>query len=129
MEVPSEKKSYKEIRESAKKYYKTIKQVWSPALKDFVIFNNVGFTHLLRKHGVPRVKSEQKSRLDLLPEVVIIISDPKSLYVSFEREFPRKAHRIHRRAELAHAKVFRFTKEKDGKHISVYSGKQKTPQG
>lgn len=68
---------YEECRRWAKKFYKNIGRISSPALNgDFVVFNNKGFKHLLRKAKV-RSKSEQMRRFKLLPYAVRIIRDPQ----------------------------------------------------
>jgi hypothetical protein len=119
------------FRQKAKEYYKTIGRVWCPALNDYVVFNNKGFTHLLRKKGVTRMNSEQKRRLNLLADAIKIIADPLTNPVA---QIKYARHPVN---------FWKFTGEKDGQKItvvvrqlpdgikhfySVYSKKQKTAQ-
>ena len=144
MENPIAKESHKEIIQKAKQNYKELGRFWSPALNDYVVFNNVGFTHILRKHGVPRPKTEQKRRLALLNDVVEILTDKDVMLIHQEKFSQRSIHRDGKKAtELKRAHVWKFVKEKDGKNIkvivrqfeggtkhfySVYAKQQKTAQ-
>lgn len=81
------------FRQKAKEYYKT---------KDYVVFNNKGFTHLLRKKGVTRINSEQKRRLNLLDDAVKIIADLSMDPIVQIKHIPHPVN------------FWKFTSEKDG---------------
>jgi hypothetical protein len=141
MENLDNKSSYKEIRRQAKEYYRKISQVWSPVLKDYVEFNNIGFTHLLRKQGMPRAKGEQKRRLSLLMDAVDIIADPEIQFVHEEKDASRSVHfdggkttiltpahfwKLTRNEDVRSIKVIVRQFEGGKKHFySIYAGKQK----
>ena len=117
------------MENSAKSYYKTIKRVWSPALNDYVVFNNIGFTHLLRKKGVLRPKSEQKRRLDLLPDAVDVISNRLASPTFQNGDSSRPIHiwKFIEKNEEKNIKVIVRQFEGGIKHFySVYGKKQKT---
>ena len=61
----------------AKKFYKKIGRVLCPALNEYVIFNNKGFNHLIRKLK-RRSRTEQRKRFLLLPFAERIILNPKA---------------------------------------------------
>ena len=72
---------YKACKEWAKRFYKKIGTVLSPALDNqYISFNNVGFTHLIRKMSL-RSRNEQKRRFLLLPKVESIIKNPIAIIV------------------------------------------------
>jgi hypothetical protein len=80
------KMGYLACKKWAKKFYKTIGIVLSPALDNqYVSFNNTGFTHLIRKMSL-RSRNEQKRRFLLLPKVESIIKNPKALIVYRKEE-------------------------------------------
>ena len=60
---------YLKEKERARLYYKTIEQVFSPALKEKINFNSEGFNHLIykNKRGEERDKNSQLLRFKLLP--------------------------------------------------------------
>jgi predicted RNA binding protein YcfA (HicA-like mRNA interferase family) len=58
--------NYETAKQNAKKIYASIKIVWCPALHDSVVFNRIGFQHLIQKGSAFRPKSEQKRRFALL---------------------------------------------------------------
>jgi len=55
--------------------YAKIGKVWCPALNDFIVFNRMGFQHLLRKRGRKRRENEQGRRFGLLLSAKDIIED------------------------------------------------------
>jgi hypothetical protein len=58
--------NYQTAKQNAKKIYASIKIVWCPALHDSVVFNRIGFQHLIQKGPAFRPKSEQRRRFALL---------------------------------------------------------------
>jgi hypothetical protein len=77
---------YNSCKKWAKKFYKKIGAIISPALDDqFVYFNNTGFNHLIRKLSI-RSRTEQKKRFLLLPKVESIIKNPKAIIVYRKEE-------------------------------------------
>jgi hypothetical protein len=117
---------HKEIIRSAKESYKNIGTVWSPTLKDHIIFNNIGFTHLLRKNGALRTKSEQKRRLRLIADLVEIITNPDA-YVIYNKKPGVDFWKFTYYKDETIIKVIIRQFEGGNKHfLSVYSRKQKS---
>lgn len=57
-----------------KKYF-SIKPVYQPFFKEYIVFDKVGWFHLKRKNGgVKRTKEELKARGELLPLVAELLS-------------------------------------------------------
>lgn len=78
---------YEKSKEKAKKIYKNIGIVLSPALGGVeVIFSSIGFTHLLRKGRIPRARNEQKKRFVLLEYVESIVRNPEAKIIYREQE-------------------------------------------
>jgi hypothetical protein len=73
--------NYEEAKRKAKELYGNINQVWSPAIGGYVIFNQAGFKHLVRRSGVQRPKSEQKRRFVLLFYIEEILTDHTATFV------------------------------------------------
>lgn len=72
------------LKSNTKKYYKTIKSVYSPALKQKIIFNSIGFRHLQYKPGgTSRKINEIIYKLILFPLVISVIKN--SVVISEER--------------------------------------------
>ena len=75
-----------------KEFYKNIKRVYSPALKDYVYFKSNGFQHIFyRSNRKPRNKEEVSNRSELLsfvPEAVL-----KCKKVVEERFFPSNSEK------------------------------------
>ena len=77
---------YPAYKKWAKKFYKKIGAVLSPALDNqYVSFNNTGFNHLIRKLSL-RSRNEQKRRFLLLPRAESIIKNPKAIIVYRKEE-------------------------------------------
>lgn len=75
------KMGYLACKKWAKKFYKKIGAVLSPALNNqYVSFNNTGFNHLIRKLSM-RSRNEQKRRFLLLPRAELIIKNPEVIIV------------------------------------------------
>lgn len=71
---------YKKLLEERRKWYKSIKKVYCPILKECVIFNSKGFSHLIYPNGKWRPIKEQKYKLGLLPLVIPVIKNAKTIY-------------------------------------------------
>jgi hypothetical protein len=100
--------SYRAYRRRAKIFYKTLMSVPSPHLDGaYVVFNNIGFKHLIRKAKV-RSKKEQMKRFNLLRTVPDILKDSDAI-VSYRSEF-RDGRMVH---------YWAFSKEKEGREIRV----------
>ena len=74
-------KSYKILLEERRKWYKTIKKIYCPCLRADVVFNSKGFYHIrYDSSGRERPLHEQVIRLNLLPLVVPLIRQSKSIH-------------------------------------------------
>jgi hypothetical protein len=78
MEDPINQENYEEAKSNAKLFYSKIGKVWCPALNDHIVFNNVGFKHLIWKTGKHRFKGEQKRRFALIPDTEIILKNART---------------------------------------------------
>jgi len=81
MENPTRDESYAEAKRKAKAFYKTIGRVFCPALGNYVVFNSIGFQHLMRKRGKRRLENEQKRRFALLRDALCILTNPKVIII------------------------------------------------
>lgn len=72
--------SYKKLLEERRTWYKSIKKVYCPILKECVIFTSKGFNHLIYPNGKWRPKKEQMYKLGLLPLVIPVIKNAKKIY-------------------------------------------------
>lgn len=112
---------YFEIKLQAKVLYSKIGRVISPALgNDFVYFNRLGFSHLLRKGHIPRPKSEQKRRLKLLRYAESIVKNPKAKIYYRQTEEKYIINR-HGQKILTNsiAKFWTFVEKIEGKEIKL----------
>lgn len=66
---------YQNAKSRAKEFYKTIGRLWCPLLNDYVVFNNIGFQHLVRKGHRPRIMGDQTRRFYLLESIEGIFMD------------------------------------------------------
>lgn len=65
---------HKELIKKHYEEYKKIGYVECPAFDgEKVYFNKHGFGHLIRKGKVPRTRSEQIKRINLIPNVILIL--------------------------------------------------------
>ena len=144
MENSTAKESYKETKKKAKEFYGLLGRIWCPALNDYVVFNNVGFGHLIRKRGMLRAKGEQKRRLNLLADVVDMIANSQISIDHQKKEALRSIHLDGQKMTVATPTDFwKFIQQKDGKLIkaiirqfeggakhffSAYAKKQKSAQ-
>ena len=66
--------NYKEIRNNARTYYKSIYNIFCPALKNTILFQSAGFKHIIYKsHGNIRDKPSQVMRFQLLRHVTYLV--------------------------------------------------------
>lgn len=107
MKNPTNEESYGAAKEKAKKFYKEIVSVWSPALDDYVVFNSTGFRHLIWKQGKHRFKGEQKRRFALIPYAAEILKNSQKVDYRETHEGSRIIYR------------WVFTEEKEGITIKV----------
>ncbi|MGC9598826.1 MAG: hypothetical protein ABSE18_00355 [Minisyncoccia bacterium] len=84
--VSRDSASCEEALQNAKLLYLKLGRVWCPTLKDFVIFNSIGFRHLMRKRGKRRREDEQMRRFALLVHAKNIVADPKATFIHREKE-------------------------------------------
>lgn len=66
---------YKQHKREAKAFYNTIGRIWSPTLKDYIVFNSAGFRHLVWKGHERRPHIHQIKRFALLPYASKAIMD------------------------------------------------------
>jgi hypothetical protein len=75
--------SYHATLRRAEKFYKTLMSTQSSHFGGaWVVFNNIGFKHLIRKAKV-RTRKEQRKRFALLYEVPEVLQDPRAAVVSY----------------------------------------------
>jgi hypothetical protein len=111
---------YGACKKWAKKFYKKIGTIISPALDNqYVSFNNTGFNHLIRKLSL-RSRNEQKRRFLLLPRAESIIKNPKAIIVYRKEEkkilIKRKETKILKESVIHYWTFVHFT---DSKRIKV----------
>jgi hypothetical protein len=84
MDFPNIDDNYDDAKYKAETFYKSIGKIWCPALDDFIILDDVGFSHLIKKGRLPRPKGEQKRRFFILRYMKNILStkEPVSTDVS-----------------------------------------------
>jgi len=114
------KMGYVACKKWAKKFYKKIGAVLSPALDNqYVFFNNTGFNHLIRKLSL-RSRGEQKRRFLLLPRAESIVKNPKAiiLYKKEEKKIliKKKEIKILKESVIHYWTFVHFT---DSKRIKV----------
>ncbi|MBI4224837.1 MAG: hypothetical protein HY617_00755 [Candidatus Sungbacteria bacterium] len=84
--MKNDEEKFKQCREDAEKYYRTITTVWCPYLQDNVHFNAEGFEHLLFKSwNKNRSQAEQYTRLRLLHLAPDVVSKSHTLQEYDER--------------------------------------------
>ena len=72
--------SYKKLLEERRTWYKKIKKVYCPILKECVMFTSKGFHHLIYPSGKWRPVKEQMYKLGLLPLIIPVIKNAKTIY-------------------------------------------------
>jgi hypothetical protein len=120
MENKNRKKRYKKAKARAKNFYGKVGRLWSPALRDYVGFNSMGFRHLIWKGRERRPQSQQIARFSLLPLAVETIVDP-NIKISFgkKREYTFSKWQREKRKIISEAKFWALHKKKGNKFIRV----------
>jgi hypothetical protein len=77
---------YEEKKENAKECYSKIGRIWCPILNDYIIFNQTGFRHMIRKGRRPRPKNDQIRRFTLLPFAKDIIESNNTKLIQKESD-------------------------------------------
>jgi len=77
---------YKELLKERRNWYKKIKKIYCPALKEDIFFTSKGFHHLIYPGGRMRPIKEQMYKLGLLPLVIPAIKNAKKIY-KYEKSF------------------------------------------
>lgn len=66
---------FQALLDNRKNYYKSLTPVFSPAIREYIVFNMHGFNHLrFRIDNTPRTPKEAMYKLGLLPLVTAVIS-------------------------------------------------------
>jgi hypothetical protein len=111
---------YKTEKEQAWSFYKSIGQLWCPMLGEFVIFNRLGFQHLVRQKNMKRATGEQRRRFALLGVVKNAIEDPNASPQLHRKPTVRsiKVNKEKKRVP-SYADFWEFTVHDGGKIIKV----------
>lgn len=64
-----------------KQYYKNIGRVWCPILNDDIVFNSIGFRHLMRSGRRRRLPSDRVRRFRLLQIAPKMLANPQAKLV------------------------------------------------
>ena len=72
-------RKYKILLEERRKWYKSIKKVYCPVLKEDVYFTSKGFYHLTYPSGKMRPIKEQMYKLGLLPLLIPVIKNARKI--------------------------------------------------
>ena len=103
MENPADGNSYEEIKRKAREFYGKIGLVWCTALNDHIVFNSVGFRHLIWKGAEQRPQQEQKRRFALLPYIKNTLTNHRGMMefreeirTSIVKEHGKKIRRLSR---------------------------------
>ena len=111
---------YQVAKKRAKEFYKTIGRLWCPVLNDYVVFNNIGFRHLIRKGHTLRLLSDQIKRFVLLNSVKHVIANADAKMTCEEKEIAfslnQKGEKIHIRST---AKFWKITTRQGGETVTV----------
>jgi len=73
-------KKYKDLLEERRNWYKNIKKIYCPVLKQNVFFTSKGFHHLIYPSGRMRPIKEQMYKLGLLPLAIPVIKNAKKIH-------------------------------------------------
>ena len=143
MQDPAFHSEYQKLKSDAWKIYKNIGRPWCPMLGDFIVFNRIGFQHLIRLKNIERARSEQMRRFSLLPIVKNVVEDPHAL-VRFHRKVTERTIKVNKEkvSVPSYADFWEFIVPKEEgvvkiiirqfpggqKHfLSVYERKRKSP--
>jgi hypothetical protein len=70
-------KKYKDLLKVRRNWYKSIKKIYCPVLKQNAFFTSRGFHHLIYPSGKMRPIKEQMYKLGLLPLAIPVIKNAK----------------------------------------------------
>jgi hypothetical protein len=129
MENQKQDPSYREIKEKARLFYKSIGSVWCPALDDEVFFDESGFRHLVQKGRRFRMKSEQKRRFALLKYAREVLESSSKCSENVRGVENSRAHYWKFKKDLdgiAITVVVRQMEGDDKRFLSIYGKKQKS---
>lgn len=120
MENQNSKNNHKELKRLAKISYDTVGSVESHHLKSKIVFNSVGFRHLVWQGKTPRRRREQIRRFALLPYAAGIIKNPigKIEYRTGEELSKTKWHHKKMNGKSV-AQFWGFVGKVDGKRVKV----------
>jgi len=121
MQSPTHKENYRYVRKIAQDSYYRLGRI--PGRKfngEDVVFNNIGFRHLMWKGKKRRPKEEQITRFALIPHAVSIINDPTAIVIR-RRTIARQTIKWHgkKKTVISRAHFWAFTAHRDGKTITV----------
>jgi len=86
--------SYLELIKQRRIWYKSIKKIYCPCLKENVVFNSKGFYHLkYDSFGKARSKKEQMYKIGLLPLSVPVIVSTKKIYRYTPKYYSKKLNK------------------------------------
>jgi hypothetical protein len=88
-------KSYQELLNEKRVWYKAAKQSYCPILNANIIFNSKGFHHLLFDGlGHPRVHKERMYRLGLLPLVIPVLKTAVNISEYVPQTYSKKHNKL-----------------------------------
>lgn len=71
---------YKDLLKERRSWYRNIKKIYCPILRQYVFFTSKGFHHLTYPGGKMRPIREQMYKLGLLPLAIPVIKKAKKVY-------------------------------------------------
>ncbi len=119
MENPAFHDGYEEVRRNAKSLYSKIGRVWCPKLNDWVVFNNVGFYHLIWKGRRRRSEREQKRRFLLLGHAADIVGDSNAIVFREGKLIANSNEHDQMTAESPNTTFWRLVAKRQGETITV----------
>lgn len=106
--------------EIKKEHYSQIIRVWSSDLGEYIVFNQVGYHHLIRKNGKQRSRADQARRFALLDYAVNIIENPDAGLVESTMQADEIAHRHGNKIRMkGSARFWSSRGRRNGKLINV----------
>ena len=72
--------AYKKLLKERREWYKNIKEIYCPILKENIVFNSKGFHHLVYPNGKMRPIKEQMYKLGLLPLAIPVIKNATKVF-------------------------------------------------
>ena len=107
--------------EDYKKYYKNINEIFSPFLKEKVIFNSKGLNHILRKKGSKRTSKEILKRLENLENAVFILQTSTTIQEVEEVKLNEKKIIFYGFIAIVSNKKIKVIIRKDNNNFYFYS--------